>query len=92
MASSNGGLLLKFRDKDSAYGVTRKTMLALSDQLDIPETQVIHLALSKFAADVLPAYAPDDGPLTVKQLSALRKNAAKSLPKGDLLSKQELFA
>jgi hypothetical protein len=41
---------------------------------------------------VLPAYAPDDGPLTAKQITALRKDAAQHLPKGKLLSKQDLFA
>jgi hypothetical protein len=50
------------------------------------------MALSKFATDVLPSYAPDDGPLTAKQVLALRKDAAKHLPKGKLLSRDILFA
>jgi hypothetical protein len=50
------------------------------------------MALSKFATDVLPAYAPDDGPLTAKQVLALRKDAAKNLPKGKPLSRDILFA
>jgi hypothetical protein len=50
------------------------------------------MALSKFATDVLPAYAPDDGPLTAKQVLALRKDAAKHLPKGKPLSCETLFA
>lgn len=84
-------LLVKFRVKDTQFGVTRSTVKALSVELDVSETQVIHMALSKFASDVLPAYAPDDGPLTAKQISALRKDAAKHLPKGKVISKQTLL-
>lgn len=36
-------------------GKTRSTVKALAKELQVNETQVIHLALSKFAADVLPA-------------------------------------
>ena len=91
MTIASENLLVKFRAKDTQFGVTRNTVRALSAELDVPETQVIHLALSKFAADVLPAYAPDDGPLTAKQIAVMRKDAAKSLPKGALLNKQDLF-
>lgn len=92
MTIASENLLVKFRAKDTQFGVTRNTVRALSAELDVPETQVIHLALSKFAADVLPAYAPDDGPLTAKQIAVMRKDAEKRLPKGALLSKQDLFA
>jgi hypothetical protein len=72
--------------------VTRTTVKAIAKELNVNETQVIHMALSKFATDVLPAYAPDDGPLTAKQVLALRKDAAKHLPKGKPLSRETLFA
>ena len=88
----NESLLVKFRSKDTQFGVTRTTVKAIAKELDINETQVIHMALSKFATDVLPAYAPDDGPLTAKQILVLRKDAAKHLPKGKLLSRDALFA
>jgi hypothetical protein len=39
----------------------------------------------------LPAYAPDDGPLTASQIAALRKDAAKHLPIGKVLARQDLF-
>jgi hypothetical protein len=91
MQAVSDNLLVKFRAKDTQFGVTRSTVKALSAELDVSETQVIHMALSKFASDVLPAYAPDDGPLTAKQIVALRKDAAKHLPKGKLLSRQDLF-
>jgi hypothetical protein len=92
MRASNKKLLVKFRSKDTQFGVTRTTVRAIAKELDVNETQVIHMALSKFATDVLPAYAPDDGPLTAKQVLALRKDAAKHLPKGKPLSRETLFA
>jgi hypothetical protein len=92
MRASNKKLLVKFRSKDTQFGVTRTTVKAIAKELDVNETQVIHMALSKFATDVLPAYGPDDGPLTAKQVLALRKDAAKHLPKGKPLSRETLFA
>jgi hypothetical protein len=50
------------------------------------------MALTKFASDVLPGYAPDDRPLTAKQILALRKDVVGRLPKGKLLSRDLLFA
>ncbi len=85
-------LLVKFRSRDTQFGVTRGTVKALAKELDVNETQVIHMALSRFATDVLPAYAPDDGPLTAKQIRALRKDATEHLPKGKVLSREALFA
>lgn len=92
MTAVSENLLVKFRSKDSQFGVTRKTVKALAKELDVNETQAIHMALSKFAAEVLPAYAPDDGPLTARQIAALRKDAEKHMPKGKTLSKETLFA
>ncbi len=91
MRAANNNLLVKFRSKDTSFGVTRSTVKAIAKELDVNETQVIHMALSKFATDVLPAYAPDDGPLTAKHVLALRKDAATRLPKGKLLSRDTLF-
>lgn len=92
MATATESLLVKFRSKDTQFGVTRRTVKALAKELDVNETQVIHMALSKFATDVLPAYASDDGPLTAKQVRALRKDANKRLPTGKTLSREALFA
>ena len=91
MKASNENLLIKFRSKDTQFGVTRTTVKAIAKELDLNETQVIHMALSRFATDVLPSYAPDDGPLTAKQLLALRKDATEHLPKGKLISSDSLF-
>lgn len=92
VASTSENLLVKFRSVDTQFGVTRRTVKALAKELDVNETQVIHFALSKLATDVLPAYAPDDGALTARQIAALRKDAVKHLPAGKTLSKAVLFA
>ncbi len=91
MAVASENLLVKFRSKDTQFGVTRGTVKALAKQLDVNETQVIHMALSKFATDVLPAYELDDGPLTAKQVAALRKDVEKHRPRGKLISRESLF-
>jgi hypothetical protein len=83
MQAVSDNLLVKFRTKDTAFGVTRHTVKALAAELDVSETQAIHM---------LPAYAPDEGPLRPKQIAALRKDAAQRLPKGKLISSQNLFA
>ena len=91
MSLTKDNLLLKFRARDTRTGVTRGTVKALAQELDLNETQVIHMALSRLAADVLPAYAPDDGPLTAAQVKALREDADQHRPKGKTLSREVLF-
>lgn len=84
-------LLLKFKSRDSSYGVTRETLKALAEELDVSETTVVHLALSRLAREVLPAYEPDDGPLTAADIKRVRKAAQPLLPKGKVLSKRFLL-
>jgi len=91
VSSGSGGFLLKFRGADSSYGVTRGTVKEISSALGLTETQVVHIALSKLAQEVLPAYEPDDGPLTQQQLAALRRDAKDRLAKGEIVSGQALF-
>lgn len=91
MTVASETLLVKFRSKDTPFGVTRGTVKALAKELDVNETQVIHMALSKLAGDVLPAYELDDGPLTAKQVAALRKDVEKHFPRGKLISRESLF-
>jgi hypothetical protein len=86
----NDKLLLKFRDKDTAYGVTRETLKVLSEQLEMTETMVIHLAMSRFANEILPAYAADGGPLSRDYLKWLRNAAGTDLHKGRVVSKKSL--
>ena len=91
MSAIPDSVLLKFRAKDSRFGVTRQTVKALAVELDTTETAVVHLALSKLAAELLPAYAPDDGALTAREVASVRRAAAKSLPKGRVLETKSLF-
>jgi hypothetical protein len=91
MKTANDSLLVKFQSRDTPFGVTRATVRAIAKELGINEMQVIHMALSRFATDVLPAYAPDDAPLIAKEVLALRKDAAKRLPKGKVVLRDTLF-
>ena len=91
MTVASENLLVKFRSKDTQFGVTRRTVKALAKELDVNETQVIHMALSKLASDVLPAYELDDGPLTAKQVATLRQDVEKHFPRGKLISRASLF-
>ena len=84
-------LLIKFKSKDSRYGVTRKTLQALAEEMDVSETMVVHLAISRFAKEVLPAYAMDDGLLTTGDIARIRKAAQPMLPKGKVLHKRSLL-
>ena len=91
MTAATDSLLLKFRAKDTRFGVTRNTVRALASEMDINETQVVHVALSKLAETMLPSYEPDDGPLTARQIAAVRKLAAVRKPMGAVVDKRSLF-
>ena len=67
------GILLRYRDRDTAYGVTRKTTAKLAETLGLSETQVVHVALANLARQTLPRYEADNGPLTKEQLEAIDK-------------------
>ena len=81
-------ILLRYRDADTAYGVSRQTVTNLSQALGLNETQVIHVALAQFARQTLPQYAPDNGPLTDKQYAAIAKLVPQT---GFKSSKRRLF-
>ena len=91
MPTSISGLLLKFRSKDTQFGVTRDTVKKMATIYDVSETEVVHMALSRMAREDLPAYEADDGPLTAREMNAVRKIAAASRPTGKVLSKQTLL-
>lgn len=84
-------LLLKFKSKDSPYGVTRETLKVLADEMDVSETMVVHLAIARFAKEVLPAYEADDGRLTAGDFTRIRKLAESMLPKGKLVNTRSLL-
>ena len=91
MPTASASLLLKFRRRDTQFGVTRETVKAMAERFDISETEVVHMALSRLAKEELPAYEPDDGPLTARDVKDLRKLADRSLPKGAVVKKRSLF-
>lgn len=68
-------LLLRFRPSDNRLGVARSTVERLAEELGLNETQVIHYALKRLASELLPAYEPDRGPLTARELRAIAKLA-----------------
>ncbi len=84
-------LLVKFKSKDSPYGVTRETLKALAEEMDVSETMVVHLAISRFAREVLPAYEQDDGTLTAADIARVRRAASPLLPKGKIIRKRSLL-
>lgn len=84
-------LLLKFKLKDSSYGVTRETLKALAEAMDVNETAAIHIALARFAKEILPGYEADDGSLAAGEIARIRKTAEPMLPKGKLLGKRSLL-
>ena len=70
------GTLLRYRETDTNFGVTRATATRLAKTLGLSETQVIHVALAHFARQNLPAYEPDDRPLTDEQCKRIRDACA----------------
>ena len=70
---SSSGILLRYREKDTPYGVTRRTTTKLAEKLGLSETQVVHVALAHLARQTLPRYEADNGPLTDEQYAAIEK-------------------
>lgn len=81
------GILLRYRDKDSAYGISRATAVKLADTLGVSETQVIHVALAQLAKQTLPRYEIDNGPLTEEQMDEIRRLQ----PAGRMKTRERLF-
>jgi len=86
-ASPSGGILLRYRERDTAYGVTRKTTNRLARKLGLSETQVVHVALANLARQTLPRYEADNGPLTERQMEEIRRLQ----PHGRMKAKASLF-
>lgn len=85
--STTEGILLRYRDADTPYGVTRNTASRLAKTLGLSETQVIHAALAQFARQNLPRYEADAGPLTTEQQDAIHEQQ----PPGRMSVKESLF-
>ena len=67
------GMVFRFRDADTRFGVSRRTTARLAKQLGMTETEVIHFAIAQLAREQLPTYEPDDAALTPKQLERIRR-------------------
>ncbi|WP_374664274.1 hypothetical protein [Ramlibacter sp.] len=91
MSDPEPGLLLQFPARDTQHGVTRKTVKAMAKRFDLSETEIVHIALARLAEEGLPAYAPDHGPLTARQVRRVQKVAAAAMPKGKVQGKQSLL-
>ncbi|MGA8513290.1 MAG: hypothetical protein WB821_00780 [Burkholderiaceae bacterium] len=75
-ATAPDALLMRFQPTDTASKVSRATLTRLAKQLGYKrESEVLHYAVRKLADEVLPTYEQDDGPLSAKQLAAIRKAA-----------------
>ena len=85
--ASTSAVLLRYREADSAFGVSRNTTTKLAETLGLSETQVIHVALAQFARQTLPNYEVDDGPLTDSQQRAIEK----LVPQGRMKVTKSLF-
>lgn len=81
------GILLRYRDRDTPYGVTRRTAARLAQSLGLSETQVVHVALANLARQTLPRYEADNGPLTEEQLDEIRRQQ----PSGRMKVRESLF-
>jgi hypothetical protein len=91
MSAASHSLLLKFRTRDTQFGVTRKTVKDMAARFDLTETEIVHVALARMAKEELPAYELDDGPLSAAELKAVGKIANAALPTGRVVRKQSLF-
>ena len=84
---SKSGILLRYRDQDTPYGVTRETTSRMAEALGLSETQVVHVALANLARQTLPRYEADDGPLSPQQMEKIRRLQ----PRGRMKVKDRLF-
>ena len=84
-------LSLEFHLQDTTSGITRLTLRALARELKLSERQVVLLALARLANEKLPAYLPDDGPVTMEQIHAIQSDADAHMPKGRVLQRITLF-
>lgn len=72
-ATPSNQIAFRYRNADSATGVTRETARRLAEVLGVDETQAIHRALHDLAVKVLPQYEAEDGPLSTTQLRQIKK-------------------
>lgn len=70
----SSSLLMHFPPTDTATKVSRATVTRLATQLGFDgDSDVLHYAALRLADQLMPKYEQDDGPLTKKQIAAIRK-------------------
>ncbi|EYU13352.1 MULTISPECIES: hypothetical protein [Photorhabdus] len=65
--------LFKLREHDSEFGVSESIFNRLMSELSLNQTELVPEALRDLAGKTIPAYEPDDGPLTDGQIATIRK-------------------
>ncbi len=79
---------LRFPSVDTIDTISRTTLSRLAARLGVSEVETVHYALKQLAKEKSPAYEPDDGPLTRRQIAVIRKRE----PQGRMKSvKSSLF-
>ena len=89
-------LVVRLSDKPVSRETSQdgNTQISYAADGSLVEIMVLNAsARGALPVQVLPApgYEADEGPLTDKQLAALRKDAAEHFPKGRLISSESLF-
>lgn len=78
-------LLVRFRDKDSKEGVTRRTLKSVASALGLSETEAIHRALVEYAQRHVPRYESDDGPLSDEAYERIEEAVRRQHGEGTLI-------
>jgi hypothetical protein len=78
-------LLVRFRDKDSRDGVTRRTLKKVASVLGLSETQAIHRALVEYAQRHIPRYEMDDGPLSSETYERIQEAVRRQHGEGTVI-------
>ena len=65
--------LLRLREQDTPTGVSEATVDKLMAATGLNKTELTHLALRQMADRYLPFYEQDGGPLSAKQIAAVRR-------------------
>ncbi len=81
------GMVFRFRETDTRFGVSRRTTTRLAKHLGMSETEVIHFAIAQLAREQLPAHETDDAALSSKQLDRIKQIE----PQGRMRTLESLF-
>jgi hypothetical protein len=106
LAEENNNLVSAFQMKNTHLEIATKQVSSLTAQLHaaqyrepiskpelmVFETQDLTTAVGSPYVAHLPAYEPDDGPLSNEQVRQIKEMANKELPVGKLNAKTELFS